>query len=158
MGQPVLPLRWGLVRNPNGRLDPRASCSTCPHDRPRAIVQQFIQRWSIETTFEESRTHLGIETQRQWSDRAIERTTPGLLGLYSVVTLLAHALPPEGKVPVQRAAWYPKTHATCAEVLATVRHHVWSDLGYSTSADAPDLVEIPRPELSRLVQAACYAH
>jgi DDE superfamily endonuclease len=158
IGQPVLPIRWVLVRDPKGRLDPRAYFSTCTHDRPRAVVQQFIQRWSIETTFEESRAHLGLETQRQWSDRAVERTTPCLLGLYSVVALLAHALYPDGKVPVQRAAWYPKSHATFADVLAAVRHHVWSDVGYSTSADAPDLVAIPRSELSRLVQAACYTH
>jgi hypothetical protein len=156
IGQPVLPIRWVVVRDPKGRLAPRAYCATCTHDRPRPVVPQFIQRWSIDTTFEERRAHLGLETQRQWSDRAIERTTPCLLGLYSVVAWLAHALYPEGKVPVQRAAWYPKNPATFAEVLATVRHQVWSDGGYSTSADAPDLVAIPRSELSRLVQVACY--
>jgi hypothetical protein len=158
IGQPVLPIRWVLVRDPQGRLDPRASCSTCTSDRPRAVVQQFIKRWTIETTFEESRTHLGLETQRQWSDRAIERTTPCLFGLYSVVALLAHARHPDGKVPIQRAAWYPKSHATFAEVLAVVRRHLWGDFRYSTSAHAPDLVGIPRAELSRLVQAVCYSH
>jgi hypothetical protein len=158
LGQPVLSLRWVLVRDPKGRLDPRAYFSTRTHDRPRAVMQQFIQRRSIATTFEESRTHLGLETQRQRSDRAIERTIPCLLGLSSVVALLAHALHFDGKVPVQRAVWYPKTPATFADVLAAVRHYVWSDLGDSTSADAPELVEIPRSELLRLVRAACYAH
>jgi hypothetical protein len=100
----VLPLRWVLVRAPSGRLDPRAYFSTRPHAQPRAIVQPCIQRWTIETTFEESRAHLGPETQRQWSDGAIERTTPGLCGLYSVVALLANALHPDGKGPVQRTA------------------------------------------------------
>ena len=119
MGQPVRPLRWVLVRAPEGRLAPRASCSTCTHERPRTVVPQFTQRWRMETTFEERRAHLGLETQRQWSDRAIERTTPCLLGLDSVVAWLAHALYPDGKVPAQRAAWYPKNRATCADVLAT---------------------------------------
>jgi hypothetical protein len=158
IGQPVLPIRWVLVRDPKGRLDPRAYFSTCTHDQPRAVVHQFIKRWTIETTFEESRAHLGLETQRQWSDRAIERTTPCLLGLYSVVALLAHALHPDGKIAVQGAAWYPKAHATFADVLAVVRQHLWGDLSYSTSAHAPDLVGIPRSELSRLVQAVCYSH
>jgi hypothetical protein len=158
IGQPVLPIRWVLVRDPKGRLEPRAYFSTCTNDRPRAVVQRFIKRWTIETTFEESRAHLGLETQRQWSDRAIERTTPCLFGLYSVVTLLAHALHPDGKVPVQKAAWYPKSHATFADVLAVVRRHLWGDFSSSTSAHAPDLVGIPRSELSRLVQAVCYAH
>lgn len=158
MGQPVLPIRWELGRDPTGRLDPRADFSTCLNDRPRAVVHQFSKRWTIETTFEESRTHLGLDTPRQWSDRAIERTTPCLIGLSSVVTLLAHARHPDGKVPVQRAAWYPKSHATFAEVLAVVRQHLWSDFSYSTSACAPDLVGIPRSALSRLLQAVCYAH
>ena len=158
MGQPVLPIRWVLVRDPQGRLVPRAYFSTCTSDRPRAVVQRFIKRWTIDTTCEESRTHLGLETQRQWSDRAIERTTPCLFGLDSVVPLLAHALYPDGKIPVQRAAWYPKSHATFADVLAVVRWHLWSDLSSSTSTHAPDLVGIPRSELSRLVQAVCYAH
>jgi hypothetical protein len=158
IGQPVLPIRWVLVRDPKGRLGPRAYFSTCTSDRPRAVVRQFIKRWTIETTFEESRTHLGLETQRQWSDRAIERTMPCLFGLYSVVTLLAHALHPDGKGPVQRAAWYPKAHATFADGLAVVRGHLWGNFSYSTSEHAPDLVGIPKAELSRLIQAVCYAH
>jgi DDE superfamily endonuclease len=158
IGQPVLPIRWVLVRDPHGRLDPRADFSTCIHDGPRAVVQQFIQRWTIETTFGESRAHLGLETQRQGSDRAIERTTPCLFGLYSVVMLLAHARHPDGKVPIQRAAWYPKSHAIFADVLAVVRRQVWGDFSSLTSTYAPDLVGIPRSELSRLLQAVCYAH
>jgi hypothetical protein len=99
IGQPVLPIRSVLVCGPKGLLGPRAYFSTCPNDRPRAVVQPCITSWAIETTFEESRTYLGLETQRQWSDRAIERTTPCLFGLYSVVALLAHALHPDGKIP-----------------------------------------------------------
>ena len=88
-GQPVLPLRWVLVRPCDAQHPPRAFFSTCPGDRAGDIVACFIKRWSIETTFEESRAHLGFETQRQGSDLAIERTTPCLLSLYSLVTLLA---------------------------------------------------------------------
>ena len=119
----MLPIRWVLVRDPAGRLEPRAYFSTCPNDQPRVVVQQFIKRWTIETTVEESRSHLGLETQRQWSDRAIERTTPCLFGLYSVVALLAHALHPDGQIPLQRTAWYNKSQATFADVLAAVRRH-----------------------------------
>lgn len=158
MGQPVLPIRWVLVRDPTRRRAPRADFSTCTNDRPRAVVQRVIKRWTIATTFEESRTHLGLETQRQWSDRAIERTTPCLFALYSMVTLLAHALHPDGKVPVQRTAWYAKSYATFADVLAAVRHHVWGDVTFSTSTHDSDLVRISRSELSRLAQAVCYAH
>src|SRR5918992_3846655 len=95
IGQPVLPVRWVLVRDPTGKLEPRAYFSICPGARARAIVTAFMKRWTIETTFAESRTHLGLETPRQWADRAIERTAPCLVGLYSVGALLAHALHPD---------------------------------------------------------------
>ena len=88
----------------------------------------------------------------------MERTTPCLFGLYSVVALLAHALHPDGKLPIQRTAWYDKPHATFADALAGVRRHLWGEFSYSTSPHAPDLVGIPRSELSRFVQAVCYAH
>jgi hypothetical protein len=158
IGQPVLPVRWVLVRDPTGPPNPRAYFSTRLSDRPRAVVQAFITRWTIETTCEESRAHLGIETQRQWSDRAIERTTPCLFGLFSVVALLAHALYPDGKIPIQRTAWYAKSQATFADVLVAVRQHLWGAFRDSTSARDPDCIEIPRAELYRLAHAVCYSH
>jgi DDE superfamily endonuclease len=158
IGQPVLPVRWVIVRDPRGQLDPRAYFSTCLSDQPRDLVRRFVHRWTIETTFEESRAHLGLETQRQWSDRAMARTTPCLFGLYSVVALLAHALHPDGKIPVRRTAWYNKAQATFSDVLAVVRQHFWGTLSYSTSAHDPDLVEIPWTDLYGLVQAVCYSH
>jgi hypothetical protein len=158
IAHPVLPVRWVLVRDPAGKLEPRAYFSTCPSDRARDIVTAFIKRWTIETTFEESRAHLGLENQRQWTDRAIERTTPCLLGLYSVVALLAHALHPDGKVPIHTTAWYHKSQATFADILAAVRRHCWGDFNYSTSAHNPDILEIPRADLNRLAYAVCYSH
>src|ERR1700726_1126849 len=82
---------------------------------------------SSEVTFEESRAHLGIETQRQWSDLAVERSTPCLFGLYSVVALLGHALYPTGDIPFQPTAWYRKQQATFGDVLATVRRQLWGN-------------------------------
>jgi hypothetical protein len=89
---------------------------------------QCITRWTMETTFAERRSPLGLETPRQWSDRTIERTTPCLFGLSSGVALLAQALHPDGQIPRQRTAWYDKPKATCAEVLAAVRRHGWGEL------------------------------
>jgi hypothetical protein len=114
-----------------------------------------IKRWSIEVTFEESRAHLGIETQRQWSDLAIERSTPCLFGLYSLVALLGHALNPAGDIPFQPTTWYCKQQATFADVLATVRRQFWGNFSYATSAHDSDLLLIPRSDLARLAQAVC---
>ena len=157
-GQSPLPLRWVLVRHGDAQDPPRAYFSTYPEDEAGAIVTCFIKRWSIETTFEESRAHLGFETQRQWSDLAIERTTPCLLGLYSIVALLAHGLYQEGRLAVRQSAWYAKQQATFSDALAAVRQHLWEVEYFSTSMPDAEWVEIPRLYLQRLMQAACYAH
>ena len=103
-GQPPLPLTWVLVRHGDAQYPPRAFFSTCSSDQADDIVTCFIKRWSIETTFEESRAHLGFETQRQWSDLATERTTPCLLSLYSLVALLAHDLYLDGRLAVRTSS------------------------------------------------------
>ena len=115
-----------------------------------------MKRWSLEATFEEGRAHLGLETQRQWSDRAIERTTPLLLGLYSLVTLFGYALVPDGQLPLQRATWYRKQAATFSDILALVRRHLWGNFVFPTSPTHPDVVLLPRSTLAQLAHAVCY--
>ncbi len=155
-GTDPLPIRWVLTRDPEGKREPKAYFSTDPAQSAAAIIEDAVSRWPIEVTYEESRAHLGVETQRQWSDLAIERSTPCLFGLYSVVVLLGHALHPDGAIPVQQAAWYPKTQATFSDILATVRRHIWGELTFQTSASHPNVCLVPRADLIRLVQAACY--
>ncbi len=121
-GSDPLPIRWVLTRDPSGKRPPKAIFSTDPTQTAEQIVSDFMKRWSLEVTFEEGRAHLGIETQRQWSDLAIERSTPLLFGLYSLVTLFGQALHPDGQIPVAQAAWYRKQTATFRDVLAVVRH------------------------------------
>ena len=102
-GLPVVPLRWVLVRDPHGRFDPQALLATDLALTAAEVVGYFVRRWQVEVTFEEARRHLGVETQRQWSDAAIARTTPVLLGLFSLVTLLAEAHADLQRRPRRRA-------------------------------------------------------
>jgi hypothetical protein len=99
-GSDPLPIRWVLTRDPQGKRPPKAIFSTDPTQPAEEIIKDFMKRWSLEVTFEEGRAHLGIETQRQWSDRAIERSTPLLFGLFSLVALFGQALHPDGDIPV----------------------------------------------------------
>jgi hypothetical protein len=156
-GQPVLPLRWVLIRDPLGRFDAQALLCTAPALPAVQVVQYFVRRWQVEVTFEEARRHLGLETQRQWSAKAIARTTPVLLGLFSLVTLLAHQLAHDGRLCVRQAAWYAKPTATFSDALAAVRAHCWSALALSMSSGNHDTVEMPRSVWCRLHEAACYA-
>jgi hypothetical protein len=150
-----LPIRWVLTRDPEGKHPAKAIFSTDPTQTAEQMVRDFMKRWSLEVTFEESHAHLGIETQRQWSDRAIERSTPLLFGLYSLVTLFGQALHPDGHIPVAQAAWYRKPSATFGDILALVRRHLWGQQTFSTSPTDPDVVLVPRSTLDRLSWAVC---
>jgi hypothetical protein len=111
----------------------------------------------MEVTFEEARTHLGMETQRQWHDRAIARTTPALLGLFSLITLLAGQLTQEHTLPVRQAVWYRKPLPTFADAIAIVRRHLWTSTHFYMSPPKADMVEIPGALLNRLTETLCYA-
>jgi hypothetical protein len=132
-----LPIRWVLTRDPLDKRPPKAIFPTDPAQTTDQIASDFMRRWSLEVTFEEGRAHLGIETQRQWSDRAIERSTPLLLGLYSLVTFLEHTLHPDGQIPLTQAAWYRKQTATFRDVLALIRRHLWGQEIFPTSPIDP---------------------
>ena len=121
------------------------------------MLAWFVRRWTMEVTFEEARAHLGIETQRQWKDRAIARATPALLGLYSIITLTAHLLIEKGAICVRSTAWYRKTHPTFSDAMALVRRHLWDHLHFSMSQQETDMIKIPRVLLERFTEALCYA-
>jgi hypothetical protein len=157
-GLPVVPLRWVLVRDPVGEFRSQAFLCTDLDAAPADILAWFVRRWATETTFQEARRHLGVETQRQWSDLAIARTTPTLLGLYSLVALWAHELRRSRGLPLpSTAAWYAKERATFADALASVRRALWAEAALRTSRRRRDLVEVPRSLLKRLTALACYA-
>ena len=124
-----------------------------------AILGRFVFRWRIETTFQEVRQHLGVETQRQWSDLAILRTTPALLGLYSLVTVWAHGLmgEPDTAVRPHPAAWYNKSLPTFSDAIAAVRRVLWTPPNISVSRQGAETVEIPAHLLRRLVETLCLA-
>ena len=155
-GLPAVPIRYVLVRDAAGAFAPQAFLCTDPAADPLDILRWFVRRWSVEVTFAEVRRHLGLETQRQWSDPAIARATPLLLGLFSLVTLWADGLSATGLVPPRRAAWYPKPALTFSDALAAVRHALWTSETFSTSVDPADVAKIPRATLQRLTQAACF--
>lgn len=156
-GLPPVSIRWVLICDPDGKFEPQALLSTNPEATPTEIVKWFVQRWQLEVTFEEARAHLGIETQRQWSDLAILRTTPVLLGLFSLVTLFAHQLFQGQELPVRQAAWYAKALPTFSDMLAFVRQQLWPVSISWMSLEEADMVKIPKALFTRLTAALAYA-
>jgi hypothetical protein len=156
-GKPPVPIRWVLIRDPEGKFESQALLCTDLSATPVQIVQWFVRRWRVEVTFEEVRAHLGVETQRQWSDLAIARTTPVLLGLFSLITLLAHQLANSEPLPVRQTAWYVKQRPTFSDALAAVRYQLWHLRDFHTSLSSTDMVKIPRSLLTRFIDTLCYA-
>jgi hypothetical protein len=153
-GVPPVPIRWVLVRDPTGERAPAAFLSTDLAATPEMILGWFVSRWRAETTFQEVRTHLGVETQRQWSDRAILRTTPVLLGLFSLITLWADDLARDTGAALRPNAsgWYRKNQPTFSDAIAAVRRVLWCPPDFSISRISGEAVEIPITLLNRVFQ------
>jgi hypothetical protein len=156
MEKPPLPICWVLLRDPSGKRRPCALFCTDPSAAPRQIIAWYVSRWQIEVTFEEARCHLGLETQRQWSTRAITGTTPCLLGLFSLVLLLAYRLSPKA-LPTRQAAWYAKRTPTFADALAVVRRQLWAELNAPSSLQTTPMANPSALVLDMLIETACYA-
>lgn len=156
-GMPAVPIRWVLVRDPAGKFETQALLCTKLEATPQQILEWFVKRWAVEVTFEEARAHLGVESQRQWNDWAIARTTPALFALYSLITLLAGRLIEGGEVPVRTAAWYAKGQATFSDTIALVRRYLWSECHFSMSGARHEVIKIPRSLFERLTDTLCYA-
>jgi len=152
-----VPIRYVLVRDPLGKLEPQAFLCTDLEAEPLDILRWFVRRWSIEVTFAEVRRHLGVETQRQWSELAIERTTPVLFGLFSLITLWASEHFATHGPGVRSASWYRKSLPTFSDILAHVRRQLWADGNSETSRRACDPTEIHSSTRNILIDIACYA-
>ena len=151
LGHAPLWIRYVITRDPEGKLRDEVFACTDINARAEEIIRWFVTRWSLEVTFEEAREHLGMETQRQWSDLAIARTTPVILGLFSLVMMLAHRLQPDGKVPILTTAWYQKTEATFSDCLALVRKHLWNSNVHKMSAQKADVFSLSAKDWEHLL-------
>jgi hypothetical protein len=156
-GLPAVPIRWVLVRDPQGEFKTQALLCTDLGARPEQILRWFVMRWQMETTFQEARRHLGVETQRQWSELAIRRSTPALLGLFSLITVFAHQQTRQSMEAVRRAAWYCKPHPTFSDALALVRKELWTHETFRRSSREPETVKVPRAFVEHLTETLCYA-
>jgi DDE superfamily endonuclease len=137
-------IRFVLVRDPEGKLPDAAFLCTDLQATAEQILGWVVMRWSVELTFEEARAHLGVETQRQWSDKAIARTTPVLLARFSLVTVLALPLSQDGQIPVPMTAWYHQDAPTFSDYLALVRRHLWHGRYLVNSTVEVEFVQFPR--------------
>ena len=134
-GERPLRLRIVLVKTPGGKNEAETFFSTNIVNTPTQIIEWFVLRWNIEVTFAETRAHLGVETQRQWSDKAIARTTPLLMALFSILVLVAIKMHETKKLLVQETtSWYDKKgELTLADIVMAIRRSIWVKMYFSMS-------------------------
>lgn len=156
-GKPPVPIRWVLIRDPEGCFESMALLCTDQQLSAQQIVTYFVRRWSVEVTFQEVRAHLGVETQRQWSDLAIARTTPVLLGIFSIVTLFADHLNKQKRMHLSTAAWYKKQQPTFSDAIASVRQYLWQESDFCMSGKEEEMVKIPAALLRRWQHTIAWA-
>jgi len=156
-GMTPLPIRWVLIKDPNGVIKPSALLCTKLDLAICQIINCFIKRWTVEVTFEEVRAHLGVETQRQWSDLAIARTTPILMALFSIITIWADQLYRQNLVNIKPCAWYQKSHPTFSDAIAAVRIQIWRENYFSTSRFKDDIDKLNSKCFNILVDIATRA-
>src|SRR5215467_13682377 len=156
-GMPAVPIRWVLIRDPEGKFETQALLCTKLEVTPLQVLEWFVLRWQVEVTFEEARAHLGMETQRHWSAKAVARTTPCVLGLYALMILLAARVCEQQGLTVRRDAWYAKECVTFSDTLAMVRRWLWAEQHFQMSQTEADMIKVPRALFERLTETLCYA-
>ncbi len=156
-GMTPLPIRWVLIKDPKGIIKSSALLSTKLNLCPDKIINAFIQRWTVEVTFEEVRAHLGVESQRQWSDLAIIRSTPILMALFSIVTLWADELNKYSLISLKTCAWYQKSHPTFSDAIAAVRRQIWRENYFSMSPFEDDIHKLKPDWIKHLIFMATRA-
>lgn len=158
-GLPAVPIRWVLIRDPEGDFESQALLCTDLSADPEKIISWFVRRWQMESTFQEVRQYLGFETQRHWSEKAIRRTAPALMALFSVVALIADRYMAKGEGALRKAAWYDKRHPTFSDALAVARRELWKqeETTFCGSSSESETVKVPRGFIERLTDAVCYA-
>ncbi len=139
-GSTPIPIRWALPVDPKGELDPLPLMSTDPLMTPERMIELLVDRWDLQVTFEQDREHLGVETQRQWSDRAIARSTPVLMALYN-------RLGQVDLLKVGTTAWHQKEHITFLDMLRGVRMVIWRDNLISRKGKITTSLEKITPEI-----------
>jgi hypothetical protein len=154
---PPLLIRWVLGRDPQGTFVPQAWLCTDLTADPVQLRAGFVRRWRLAVTWPEAWAHLGRAPQRPWQARAMARTPPAWLGLFSRITVWAGRLAPAHRLPVRSAVWSHQSRPTFVEALAIVRQPWRTATPVSMSPMNADRVDIPGSLLNHMPETRCDA-
>lgn len=141
-GRGLAPVLWVFARDDEGTHRDEYFFTTDLALGAVAVIGLYAGRWNLETTFQESRAHLGFGTTRGRVRRTVLRAAPCLLGLYSVVAVVYHALP-EGKRG-GRVEWAGKAGVTFSDALCAVRRWLWAEAVLPQAGAHAAIEKLPR--------------
>lgn len=148
-GESAVQVRWVLVDG-EGKAGWECFFSTDLEFDGQKLIESYVQRWSLEVTFEEVRAHLGLETCRNWAEKSIRRSLPCLFGLFSLITIWYSRVCLEGLSEVRQDPWYRKTEPTFSDALVALRKHLWARLIFDGCTSKTGSYEIP-PHIHHLI-------
>lgn len=121
-GKPV-PIRWVLSRDHENPSEVIPILCTSQNSSALVIIEYLVERWSIETTFQEVRLHMGYESIYTWADKGIERVSPAIMASYSIVCLVAATAMEDRNEQIhpRKSAWYNKAHVTFSDIHSYVK-------------------------------------
>ncbi len=141
-GRGLVAVRWVYVHDGTGTHRDEYFYSTDVTMTPQAIIEEYTGRWNIETTFEEARAYLGLESTRGWCARTVLRAEPCLLGLYSVVALLYWQLPSRDQ-DQGVVEWAGKQRVTFSDAITAVRRWLWTHWVFPRAGHADAFAKLP---------------
>jgi hypothetical protein len=156
-GEGRVPVRWVFVKDVQGTHRDEYFYTTDPTLTPEQIVSLYTARWSIETTFQEMRAHLGFETPRQWVANSVLRTGPWLLGLFSVICVIFARYVRNHRLPIRQTIWYAKAEPTFSDAILTVRRLFWTKTIFTGSRYHDDFAKLPSKFRNLLLDYLCQA-
>ena len=151
-GEGLVPVFWVFVRDRTGTHRDSYLFSTDLALTAQQVIETYTGRWSIETTFQELRAYLGLETTRGWKERTVLRAAPCLFGLYSVVALLYAALPAETDQP-GAVTYRGKTEVAFSDAITAVRRQLWLEGVFESHGQTEVFQNLPRPFQAVLLAA-----
>lgn len=150
-GRPLIPVRWVFVRDRTGTHRDEYFFTTDVTMVPRAVIEAYAGRWNIETTFQEARSYLGLETTRGRVRNTVLRAEPCLLALYTLVVWLYAELPVRYR-RVRGVAWLRKSDVTFSDAITAVRRYLWVEGVFSLSGHREAFEKLGGPLRQILLQ------
>ena len=141
IGEDLVEVRWVYVHDGTGTHRDEYFFTTALTMKPQQIVECYTQRWSIETTFQECREYLKLESSKGYSQQTVLRFTPCLFGLYTMVVLLyLQLLHPSGTL--RAIFWRGKSTVTFSDMITCVRRALWEQWYFHTQADPQEFSKL----------------